>query len=59
MKRLEPVILSLISGYEFTALVAHHPRLPTITTVCKRLPRLIRRSLAVAAGVWLFNHFDD
>jgi hypothetical protein len=57
--RYEPVILGFISGYEFAALLAHHPRLPTITTVVKGCHPLIRRCLAVAAGVYLWHHFDD
>jgi len=54
--KLEPVAITVISGWEFAALV--FGRTPTVTSLVRRLPRLARRVVAVSAGVWLFRHFD-
>lgn len=50
--------LGFVCGYELAALVAHSDRLPTITHLVARLPKLGRRCVAAAAGVYLWYHFD-
>ena len=56
--RYEPYALGVISGYEFAAILAHRSWLPTITTLVRPLPRVVRWGLGVAGGVFLVWHFD-
>lgn len=58
MRTIEPVALGFVCGYELAALVAHSDRLPTISRLVGRLPKLARRCVAAAAGVYLWYHFD-
>lgn len=56
--KVEPLFVAAVTGYEFAALVAHSDRLPTITTLVARLPKLARRSIGLAGGLWLWWHFE-
>lgn len=58
MRQVETWFIGIISGYEFAALVAHSDRLPTITDLVGRLPRTVRRSIGLLAGMWLVAHFN-
>lgn len=58
VRRAEPVILAVVSGWEFAALVAHSPHLPTVTALVLRLPKFARRVVACTAAVWLVRHFN-
>lgn len=55
---VEPWIVGLAAGYEAVALAAHSDRLPTITQLVGRLSPWLRRSIELAAGVWLVYHFE-
>jgi hypothetical protein len=57
--RYEPYLIAGISGYEFLSLVAHRRWLPTITTLVRPLPRVVRWGLGVAGGVFLVWHFGE
>lgn len=56
MRKVEPYALTAISGYEFLALTTG--LVPTITSLVRHLPRLVRHGLGVAAGIYLIFHFD-
>lgn len=56
LKHYEPHCLAVISGWEFGGLLGFWP---TVTSTVSRLPRPVRQLLAVAAGVWLYNHFSE
>lgn len=56
MRKVEPYVLTVVSGWEFVALVSG--RLPTITSLVVRLPRFARVGLVAGTAVWLAHHLD-
>jgi hypothetical protein len=53
---VESVTLTAISTYEAAALISG--RLPTITTLTMRLPRILRAVIVSGVAYWLVNHFE-
>lgn len=48
--------LTVVSSYEAAALISG--RLPTITSLVRRLPRAARAVIVVAVFGWLTRHFE-
>jgi hypothetical protein len=56
VRRAEPYLLTLVSGWEFAALTTG--KLPTVTTLVRRLSRRSRRVLVGLIAVYLARHFN-
>ena len=52
----EPVVLAVISTWESAALLTG--RIPTVTSLVRRLPRPVRVLIVGAVAAWIADHFE-